>query len=79
MLEHRFQKLAGRTPHAEIIRLRVERVARLLRETDLTLDEIAARTGFPHAEYLSVVFKRRQGAAPGVYRRQLRTGTKPAV
>ena len=43
MLEHRFQKVIRRSPHAEIVRIRMERTARLLRETDLPLAEIAQR------------------------------------
>src|SRR5262249_13235700 len=61
MLEHRFQKLVRRTPHAEIIRIRMERVARLLRETERPLTEVAARSGFESAEYLSVAFKKYTG------------------
>lgn len=76
MLEHRFQKLIGRTPHAEIMRIRIERTSRLLRETDLTLAEIARRTGFPHAEYLSVAFKRQTGQTPRGYRRDSRTSPR---
>jgi len=70
MLEHRFQKMVGRTPHAEIIRIRMERAGRLLRETDLPLAEIARRSGFTNPMYLSVAFKKYMGVAPRVYRKQ---------
>ena len=40
----------------------------LLVQTDLTLTEIADRTGFTHVEYLSVVFKKKMGVPPGQYR-----------
>lgn len=69
MLEHRFQKLVRRTPHAEITRIRMERVCRLLRETDLSLDEIARKTGFAHADYLSVAFKKQSGMSPREFRK----------
>ncbi|MFP6762603.1 MAG: helix-turn-helix domain-containing protein, partial [Planctomycetaceae bacterium] len=69
MLESRFQKILGRSPHQEITRLRIERVKQLLTETDLPLSEIAARTGFQHNEYMSVAFKKAIGVAPGKYRR----------
>lgn len=68
MLEHRFLKLVRRTPHAEIIRIRMERASRLLRETDLSLAEIASRAGFADANYLSVAFKKQMGISPRVYR-----------
>jgi LacI family transcriptional regulator len=67
-LESRFRKLLGRTPHQEITRLRIDRVKRLLTETDLTLAEIAHRTGYEHIEYLSVAFKKATGISPSRYR-----------
>lgn len=80
MLEHRFLKLVRRTPHAEIIRIRMERAGRLLRETDLSLAEIAGRAGFADANYLSVAFKKQMGVSPRAYRADMRgTGGKPGV
>lgn len=70
MLEHRFLKLVRRSPHAEIIRIRMERASRLLRETDLSLAEIASRSGFTHADYLSVAFKKHMGVSPREYRKE---------
>lgn len=70
--EHRFARLVGRTPHAEILRVRMNRVKELLAGTDLPLETIAERTGFEHPEYLSVVFKREIGLAPSRYRRENR-------
>jgi LacI family transcriptional regulator len=68
LLESRFRKLLGRTPHEEIIRVQLNRVKQLLVETDLSLSEIATRTGFAHVEYLSVVFKNKAGTPPSQYR-----------
>jgi LacI family transcriptional regulator len=65
----RFSAALGRTPHEELRRRRLERVKELLRETRLTLEEIAARTGFDHPEYLSASFKRETGRTPGDFRR----------
>ena len=73
ILEHRFEKFVRRTPHAEIIRIRMDRVSRLLRETELPLTEIATRSGFAGAEYLSVAFKKFTGTSPRTYRRQMRS------
>jgi LacI family transcriptional regulator len=72
MLEHRFLKLVRRTPHAEIIRIRMERASRLLRETDLSLAEIAGRAGFADANYLSIAFKKQTGVSPRAYRAEKR-------
>jgi LacI family transcriptional regulator len=68
-LEIRFRELLNRTPHDEIMRVRIERVKELLLTTDLGLSEIAARTGFRHVEYLSVAFRRHEGQPPGEFRR----------
>lgn len=68
--EAKFKKLIGRTPHEEVTRVRINRVKELLSGTDLTLEAIAERTGFKHAEYLSVAFKREAGISPGRFRIQ---------
>jgi LacI family transcriptional regulator len=70
MLEYRFQKLLGRSPHAEIVRARIERTSRLLRETKLPLEQIASRTGFAQANYLCVAFKKYVGLSPNAYRKK---------
>ncbi|MCA9007909.1 MAG: substrate-binding domain-containing protein, partial [Planctomycetaceae bacterium] len=72
VLESRFQKIIGRSPHEEIMRIRLDRVKQLLEETELSLIEIAERTGFRHAEYLNVAFKKQTGTTPGTYRRNLK-------
>ena len=69
VLEDRFRKLLGRTPHDEIARVRFERVRQLLRETRLPLAEIARRSGFRNAEYLATAFRRQLGISPNAYRK----------
>jgi LacI family transcriptional regulator len=68
--ESRFRKLLGHTPHEEISRVRMNRVKELLTETELSLAEIAERTGFEHVEYLSTAFKKKVGLPPNQYRAQ---------
>lgn len=68
ILERRFRKHLGRSPQAEIRNARLKRVKELLAETPMSLEQIAARTGFEHTEYLSVMFKREVGITPGTYR-----------
>ena len=72
VLEQRFERLLGRTPRAEIMHVRLARVKQLLVETDLPLYLVAARTGFEHVEYLSVVFKRETGRTPSAWRAEAR-------
>jgi len=67
-LERRFKALLGTSPHAHLRRLRMERVRELLVRTSLPVGEIAAATGFEHAEYLSAMFHRECGLTPRDYR-----------
>jgi LacI family transcriptional regulator len=68
ILEHRFRRLLGCTPHEQIIRVQLQRVRQLLAETDLPLAAIADLAGFKHVEYLSVAFRRHAGVTPRDYR-----------
>jgi len=76
LLEGRFKKHIGRSPHEEITRVQVLRVQDLLANTDLQLIEIADRAGFKYVEYLSAVFKQKVGIPPGKYRAQHRPAKK---
>ena len=67
--ESRFQALLGCSPHQEILRQRIDRVRHLLLETDLTLAQIAKRTGFQNQEYMSVAFRRSMDMPPGMFRK----------
>ena len=67
-LESRFTRAVGRTPHGEIERVRMEYVKQLLLETDLSVGEIARRSGVRQQEYLSVAFRRYAGSSPTGFR-----------
>lgn len=69
VLETRFKEATGQTPHELITSTRVARAEQLLRESTLTLTQIAHRVGLEHAEYLSVLFRKHRGKTPGSYRR----------
>ncbi len=72
-LDLRFRQALGHTPHEEIVRVRLHQGRQLLSDTDLTLEAIALRTGFRHAEYFGAVFRKRYDQTPGEYRRQSRS------
>ncbi len=72
-LERRFQDELGRTPHEQITAIQIDRVKQLLRETDMTLEQIAPKAGYSHKESLSAVFKRETGLTPGEYRAESRS------
>jgi LacI family transcriptional regulator len=69
VLERRFSSVIGRSPNAEILRVRLARVCRLLAESDLPLAEVAGMTGFEHPEYMSRLFKKKMGITPGEFRK----------
>jgi LacI family transcriptional regulator len=68
-LERQFQAVMRRTIHQEIARIRLERVKQLLRGNELTLKQVAARTGFRHLTYFNRIFRLRTGQTPAAYRR----------
>ena len=70
-LQRRFVDILGRTPREELIRVQLNRVQELLRDTTLPLDKIAEQTGFDHPECLMRLFKRKLGQTPTQYRKQL--------
>jgi LacI family transcriptional regulator, galactose operon repressor len=71
-LEQRFRRWLKCSIRAEIIRRRMDRVCQLLQQTDLSLDEITARTGFSTAAHLCRLFRRRQEQTPGQFRHSLK-------
>ncbi len=72
-LQRAFRKHVGRTMLDEIHRVRVERAKSLLATTDLSMPDVAVRSGFSSAPNLSVMFRRETGTTPGSYRRAFRT------
>jgi len=56
-------------------RVRVEEAARLLRESDLTVSEIAFQVGYGNTTHFNRVFKSLKQASPGEYRRSLKGDT----
>jgi LacI family transcriptional regulator len=73
-LEQRFAELLGRTPAAEIRRVRIEEAKRLLVESDRSISAIARATGFSQQDLFSRTFRRTVGMAPRDYRRQHQGG-----
>lgn len=69
-LEQRFIGSIGRTPAAEIRRVRLEEAKRLLIESDRSIADIARATGFGQQDLFSRTFRRSVGLAPSEFRRQ---------
>jgi LacI family transcriptional regulator len=68
-LERRFRECLDSSPAAEIVRVRIARLKRLLRETDLPLQRIAQLTGFDYVEHMHLFFKKHIGMPPGKFRK----------
>ncbi len=68
VLQRRFRQHLGTTIHTAILEARLQRACTLLQETDLSLVEVAERSGFTHQEYLGHVFRTRLNTTPAKYR-----------
>lgn len=68
-----FKRSFGMSPHAYVLRFRLDRALRLLMRSDAQLSSIAAECGFSDQAHFSRIFRREIGCAPGNWRRELRT------
>lgn len=71
-LERNFRRFVGRSIGEEIRRARLNLAEQLLIETELAVGQIAERTGFTEAKYLSTEFHRSKGVTPSKFRKQHR-------
>jgi LacI family transcriptional regulator len=69
-LERRFEQALGRSPAAELRRVRIERASYLLAQTRMSIDQIARLCGFTSATQLGRVFHRTMGLTPSNHRRR---------
>jgi LacI family transcriptional regulator len=71
-LERRFYQILSRSVMEEIRRSRLDQAKRLLARTDLSLDEVARRSGLLRQQRLSSVIREATGLTPGQYRKSFR-------
>jgi len=69
-LERRFRDCLCRSPHDEIMRVKLEQAKRLLAETRATVAEVTERSGFGSLKHFHKVFKQRTGVTPAKFRNQ---------
>ncbi len=69
-LERRFRAVLGRTIADEITRLRMDRVKRLLVETDESIRNLSVQSGFGGPVQMCKVFHRLEGISPSEFRKQ---------
>lgn len=65
-----FKRLVGHSPRHELLRSRMAKAARLLRDTDFKLEAIAIESGMGSAKKLCEFFARFHGMSPGRWRMQ---------
>ena len=71
-LSHAFRQYAGMTVFAYLAEQRIARGRQLLADTDLSVNDIAAQTGFQNAGNFATAFRGRIGVTPSSYRHALR-------
>jgi AraC family transcriptional regulator len=72
-----FRQVFGETPHAYVVRQRVDRVCRLMLTSDSSLSELALACGFADQAHLCRQFRRATGKSPAAWRRERRQAARP--
>ena len=77
-LERQFAAQLGRTPHEEIVRVRIDNSKRLLLRPEFGVMQVAERCGLSKVQFMRA-FRQLTGTTPAAYRRQvLRGNAHPA-
>ena len=73
MLEIRFRKVLRQSINDVIQAEHIKLAVQLLNETNMSMSEIAKRSGFSNSTYMGVVFKKVMGMPPLQFRKQIHT------
>lgn len=76
---HLFTEQLGRSPMRALRDARLLHAARLLEVTELSVERVAAASGFTSAFHFNRVFRRRYGTPPGAYRSGAASGAGEAA
>ncbi len=63
-----FRQTTGESPHQFVLRQRIERAQRLLKQSSVPLSRVALESGFANQSHFTQVFKRYLGLTPRAYR-----------
>ena len=66
-----FTESVGISPHQYLIDCRIENAKKLLWDTNVSIIELAEKSGFGCQQYLNKVFKKETGMTPGSYRKSI--------
>jgi transcriptional regulator GlxA family with amidase domain len=72
-LTRRFREYTGQSPARWLSRLRLQQARELLETTDLTVEQVARRVGFPTTSNFRASFRALHGVSPQTYRHTFRT------
>ena len=70
-LETRFKSAMGYTVHAAIRKAQLQRARRMIMETNISIKEIAAGTGFKSVQQMTTLFGKAFGQTPAKYRKSI--------
>jgi AraC family transcriptional regulator len=70
-----FKRTFGESPHAFLVRRRVELAAQYMLTTEASLSDIAGRCGFTDQAHLCKHFRQAEGQSPAAWRRERRSHT----
>jgi AraC family transcriptional regulator len=65
---HNFKEHTGLPPYKYVLRARIEKAKRMLKDTDLPIIEIALAVGFQSLSQFNSIFKRAMGTTPSSFR-----------
>lgn len=74
-----FKRAFGETPHAYVIKRRLERACHLMVTTSDSLSEIALNSGFSDQAHLCRLFQRTFGQRPSIWRRHHKTRAATSI
>ena len=78
-LREGFKQLYNNTVYQFRLRLRLQLAMQLLEETDLTVEQIAYKTGFESRDSLTRCFKKKLGHSPSEWRNEQGTMANPQM
>ena len=72
-----FKQSVGMPPRVYLTRLRLEKACELLRQTELSVTDVAQEVGYSSSQVLARVFIKHRGVSPSAYRRAMRGDGDP--
>lgn len=69
-LEKQFKTHLGRTPHNEIMRVRIDTARKMMLQPELSTKDVAQRCGFSAVQSFTKAFRETVGTTPAAFRRE---------